>query len=136
MRFSLTANPIQARQTKQKFAKPDEQLSYELGKAVQELPPLYTRLLAGSISLIVVSAIGWAHFSQIDEVAVAKGELIASTQVRPITSLGSGTILKVKVKEGERVVKGQVLVERDPDLQSVDVVRLSKTAKLIKEDLQ
>ena len=136
MRFSLTANPIQARQTKQKFAKPDEQLSYELGKAVQELPPLYTRLLAGSISLIVVSAIGWAHFSQIDEVAVAKGELIASTQVRPITSLGSGTILKVKVKEGERVVKGQVLVERDPDLQRVDVVRLSKTAKLIKEDLQ
>ncbi|MDJ0800035.1 MAG: HlyD family efflux transporter periplasmic adaptor subunit [Calothrix sp. MO_167.B12] len=136
MRFSLTANPTQARQTKQQFAKPDEQLSYELGKAVQELPPLYTRLLAGTISLIVFGAISWAHFSQVDEVATARGELIASTQVRPITSLGSGTIVKVKVKEGDRVVKGQVLVERDPDLQQVDVIRLDNSAKLIKEDLQ
>ena len=136
MRFSLTANATQARQTKNKFAKPDEQLSYELGKAVQELPPLYTRLLAGTISLIVISTISWAHFSQIDEVATGQGELIASTQVRPITSLGSGSIVKVEVKEGDRVVKGQVLIERNPDLQQVDVVRLTKSAQLIKADLR
>jgi HlyD family secretion protein len=136
MRYSLAANPAQARQTKQRFAKPDEQLSYELGKAVQELPPLYTRFLAGTISVIVFGAIGWAHFSQVDEVARASGELIASTQVRPVTSLGNGSIIAVKVKEGDRVNKGQVLIERDPDLQQADVARLAKSTNLIQQDLR
>ncbi|MFQ4144639.1 HlyD family efflux transporter periplasmic adaptor subunit [Chlorogloeopsis sp. ULAP02] len=136
MRYSLAANPAQARQTKQQFAKPEEQLSYELGKAVQELPPLYTRFLAGTISVIVFGAIGWAHFSQIDEVARASGDLIASTQVRPVTSLGNGSIVTVKVKEGDRVNKGQILIERDPDLQEADVARLAKSTNLIQQDLR
>lgn len=136
MKSPLTASASQARQTKQRFAKPDEQLSYELGKAVQELPPLFTRLLAGTISLVVFGAIAWAHFSEIDEVAAAPGELIASSQVRPVTSLGSGVIVAVKVKEGDRVTKNQVLVQRDPILQQADVIRLTKAAQLIQEDLQ
>ena len=135
MKSFLAANPTQARQTKQRFAKPDEKLSYELGKAVQELPPLYTRLLAGTISAVVLGTIAWAHFSLIDEVATAPGELIASRQVRPVTSLGGGTIVAIKVKEGDHVAKDQVLVERDPELQKVDVSRLSKSVELIKEDL-
>lgn len=136
MKYSLFANPVQARQTKENFAKPEEKLSYELGKAVQELPPLYTRLLAGTISVIVFGTISWAHFSEIDEVATAPGELIASTQVRPVTSLGNGSIVAVKVKEGDRVTKDQILIQRDPNLQQTDVNRLAKSSKLIEEDLQ
>ena len=135
MKYSLAANAVQARQTKERFAKPEEQLSYELGKAVQELPPLYARLLAGTISVIIFGTISWAHFSEIDEVATAPGELIASTQVRPVTSLGNGYILAVKVKEGDRVTKDQILIERDPNLQQTDVNRLAKASKLIEDDL-
>ncbi len=136
MKFSLAANAVQARQTKERFAKPEEQLSYELGKAVQELPPLYTRLLAGTISFVIFGAISWAHFSEIDEVATATGELIASTQVRPVTALGNGSILAVKVKEGDRVTKDQILIQRDPNIQQTDVNRLAKSSKLIEDDLQ
>ncbi|MGH8001960.1 MAG: HlyD family efflux transporter periplasmic adaptor subunit [Brasilonema sp.] len=136
MRYSLAANTATARKTKQRFAKPDEHLSYELGKAVQELPPLYTRLLAGTVSAVVLGTIAWANFSLIDEVATASGELIASTQVRPVTSIGNGTIVKVNVKEGDRVIKGQTLIQRDPDLRRVDVIRLATSAKLIQEDLR
>jgi multidrug efflux pump subunit AcrA (membrane-fusion protein) len=136
MKSSLFANAIQSRQTKENFAKPEEKLSYELGKAVQELPPIYTRLLAGTISLIVFGAISWAHFSKVDEVATAPGELIAASKVRPVTSLGNGSIVAVKVKEGDRVTKNQVLIERDPNLKQTDVNRLAKTSKLIEEDLQ
>ncbi|WP_066384522.1 MULTISPECIES: HlyD family efflux transporter periplasmic adaptor subunit [unclassified Anabaena] len=136
MKYSLSANAAQARQTKQQFARPEDQLSYELGKAVKELPALYTRLLAGTISLVVFGAIAWAHFSEIDEVAVAQGELIASTQVRPVTSLGNGSIVAIKVQEGDRVTKDQVLIQRDSDLKQTDVTRLAKANKLIQEDLQ
>ena len=136
MRFFLTANPTQLRQIKQTFSKPEEELSYELGKAVQELPPIYTRLLSGTVSLIVFATISWAYCSQIDEVAVAKGELIASSRVRPIISLGNGTISQIKIKEGDHVITGQVLIERDFSSQDIDIIRLSKTSKLIQEDLQ
>jgi HlyD family secretion protein len=136
MRSPLAANAAQARQTKQVFARPEEQLSFELGKAVQELPPLYTRLLAGTISAIVFGTIAWANFSKVDEVATAPGELIASTQVRPVTSIGNGSIMAVRVKEGQRVVKDQVLVERDPEFQKLDVTRLAQSAKLIQQDLR
>ena len=136
MKTSLASSPAQARQTKQQFARSEDYLSYELGKAVQELPPLYTRLLSGSISLLVFGAITWAHFSKVDEVAVAPGELIASSQVRPVRSLGEGTIKAIKVKEGDRVQKGDVLVERDSDLPQAQVDRLAKSARLIQEDLR
>ncbi|MBD6614495.1 HlyD family efflux transporter periplasmic adaptor subunit [Komarekiella sp. 'clone 1'] len=136
MRSPIATNAAQARQTKERFAKPEEQLTFELGKAVQELPPLYTRLLAGTISVIVFGAIAWAHFSKVDEVATAPGELIASTQVRPVTSLGGGSIVAVRVQEGDRVTKGQILVQKDPDLQKTDVTRLAQSTKLIQDDLQ
>lgn len=133
---TLASSPAQARQTKQQFAKSEDYLSYELGKAVQELPPLYTRLLAGSISLLVFGTIAWAYFSKVDEVAVAPGDLIASTQVRPVRSLGDGTIRDIKVKEGDRVQKGDVLIERNSDLPQAEVDRLAKSARLIQEDLK
>jgi HlyD family secretion protein len=136
MKYSLTANATQARQTKQRFTRPDEKLSYELGKAVQELPAPYTRFLAGAISFVVFGAIAWAQFSQVDEVATASGELIASTQVRPVTALGGGTIVAVNVKEGDHVVKGQVLIQRDPDLKQVDVTRLAQSVNLIQQDMR
>ncbi|MGB3652560.1 MAG: HlyD family efflux transporter periplasmic adaptor subunit [Rivularia sp. (in: cyanobacteria)] len=136
MKYSLAANASQARRTKQEFAKPDEQLSYELGKAVQDLPPLYTRLLAGTITAIVFGSITWAHFSKIDEVATAPGKIVAATQIRPVTSLGNGSIVAVNVKEGDTVNKGEVLIQRDPDLQQADVARLAKSANLIREDLR
>ena len=135
MQSPIVSSPAQARQTRERFVNPEDQLSYELGKAVQELPPLYTRLLAGSISLLVFGAIAWAHFSTVDEVAVAQGELIASVQVRPVRSLGGGDIRVVKVKEGDRVQKGDVIIERATDLPQAEVDRLAKSAQLIREDL-
>ncbi len=132
------ASPAQARQTRQRLASPDDSLSYELGKAVQELPPLYTRLLAGSIALLAFGTIAWAHFSKVDEVAVAQGELIPSTQVRPVRSLGSGNIQQVFVKEGTVVRKGDPLVEVEPQRTKVidaEIARLEKSSRLIDEDL-
>jgi len=123
------------RQTQEQFNYPADHLSYQLGKAVQELPPLYSRLLAGGISLIVFSAIAWAGFSKVDEVAVASGKLVPVAQVRPVRSLKGGIIQAVKVKEGDHVQKGQVLVEGDATLPQTEVQRLENVARLIRKDI-
>lgn len=123
----------QARQVKQRLANPQESLSYELGKAVQELPPLYTRILAGGISAIVLGAIAWAHFSKIDEVAVANGKLIPSTEVRPIRATSVGSVNQIKVKAGDVVKKDQVLVEFDPGAGKTNVESLRKESEEIQQ---
>lgn len=135
MKSPFSASPPQARQTREQFAHPEEYLSFELGKAVRELPPFYSRLLAGTISLFVFGAIAWAHYSKIDEVAVARGKLLASVQVRPVRSLKEGVIREVKVEEGDKVETGTVLIERDPSLPQADIDRLANSIELIEQDL-
>ncbi|HEY9654894.1 MAG TPA: HlyD family type I secretion periplasmic adaptor subunit [Crinalium sp.] len=135
MKVSISSTPAQSRQIKQQLANPKESLSYELGKAVQELPPLYTRLLAGGISALVFGTIAWAHFSKIDEVAIAQGQLIPSTEVRPIRAGSVGSIQQINVKEGDQIRKGQVIVVMDSALPQAEVARLTQASKLIREDI-
>lgn len=135
MQSSQNTSPAQTRQTRQQFVTPEDYLSYELGKAVRELPPLYTRLLAGSLSLLVFGAIGWANFSKVDEVATAQGELVPSAQVRPVRALEGGVISEIRVKEGDRINKGDVLLVQDPALNQAEVDRLQKIAEAVRQDI-
>ena len=135
MRVSLSSTPAQSQQVKQQLANPEDSLSFELGKAVQELPPLYTRILAGTVSVIVFGTIGWAHFSQIDEVAIAQGKTVPSTEVRPIRALGVGSVSQTRVKAGSVVKKGDVLVEIDPGASETNVASLEKDSQKIQEDV-
>ncbi len=135
MRVSLSSTPAQSQQVKQQLANPEDSLSFELGKAVQELPPLYTRILAGTVSAIVFGTIGWAHFSQIDEVAITQGKTVPSTEVRPIRALGVGSVSQTRVKAGSIVKKGDVLVEIDPGANATNVTSLEKDAQKIQEDV-
>lgn len=125
----------QVRQTRQQFVNPEDYLSYELGKAVRELPPLYTRVLAGTLTTIVVGTIGWAYLSKIDEVAVAQGEIIPTSQIRPVRALEGGVISEIKVKEGDRVKQGDVLIEQDPALSKTEVDRIQQNVALVRQDV-
>ncbi len=125
----------QVRQTRQQFVNPEDYLSYELGKAVRELPPLYTRVLAGTLTAIVVGSIGWAYLSKIDEVAVAQGEIIPTSQIRPVRALEGGVISRVNVKEGDRVKQGDVLIEQDPALSKTEVDRIQQNVALVQQDV-
>lgn len=131
----LPTAPAHARQTRQQFVNPEDYLSYELGKAVRELPPLYTRFLAGTISALVVGSLTWAYFSKVDEVAVTQGELIPSSQVRPVRALEGGVISEIRVEEGDIVQQGDILIVQDPKLSQSEVDRLAKNAELIRQDL-
>lgn len=132
---SSRTNPAHARQTRQQFVNPEDYLSYELGKAVRELPPLYTRLLTGSLSALVFGAIAWAHFSIVDEVAVTQGELVPSQQIRPVRALDGGVIREIHVQEGDLVKKGQILIEQDESVTEAAVERLRESINLVRQDI-
>lgn len=126
---------VQLRRTKQEIANSEENLTFELSKAVQELPPIYTRMLASGISCLLFGVLVWAYFCKVDEVAVGSGQLIPAVEVRPVRSVIAGNVRSVKVKEGDRVQQGDVLVELDRAVSQAEVDRLDKSAELIRQDI-
>lgn len=61
----------------------------------------------------VAGFIGWASFAEIDQVSRATGQVIPSGRVQIVQSTDGGVIETINVREGDRVVEGQVLVTLD-----------------------
>ena len=92
---------------------------------IQETPPNpLTRWLAWSLSVLVLIAIVWACFGQVNIVASAEGKIIPSSRVKQIQPLEKGVVKAILVNEGDYVTQGQALVELDTTLTSADKNRL------------
>jgi len=75
--------------------------------------PYAVRTTLLMISLVVISLIIWAGFTQVDEIAVTDGEVIPSKHVQAIQHLEGGIIAEIKVVEGELVENGQTILILD-----------------------
>jgi len=64
-------------------------------------------------AIFFVSAIIWANFASLDEVARAEGRVIPSSQLQVIQNLEGGILAEVLVHEGQRVSKGETLLLMD-----------------------
>ncbi|MCH7486243.1 MAG: HlyD family type I secretion periplasmic adaptor subunit [Proteobacteria bacterium] len=68
------------------------------------------RPVAWPVMILLASAIIWANFSELDEVALASGEVVPKGKVKLIQHLEGGIIQKIHVADGDTVKKGQPLV--------------------------
>ena len=66
---------------------------------------------AGLIMLLIAGLLTWAGFAELDEVAVAEGEVVPGDQVKVIQHLEGGVIEQILVSEGQRVAAGDPLVQ-------------------------
>ncbi|TVR95569.1 MAG: HlyD family type I secretion periplasmic adaptor subunit [Rhodospirillales bacterium] len=78
--------------------------------------------------------LAWAGFGELDQVAVAPGEVIPQTRVKVVQHLEGGIIEAIHVREGELVSEGQPLVQLD--LGAVGLNREELTARLDGEMLR
>jgi HlyD family secretion protein len=113
-----------------------DDLDYELGKAVQELPPKYLRLLGVSIGALTIGAIAWAAISRTDEVAIAEGLIVPDTAVQPVQSLNNGIIQSVDVREGQHVSQGDTLLTLKSDDVQAEVADLDRQIAAIRGQIQ
>ncbi len=66
------------------------------------------------IAAVLVVALVWAHFAEVEEITEGEGKVIPISGEQIIQSLEGGILSELDVKEGQVVEKGQLLLKIDP----------------------
>jgi len=91
--------------------------------------------LVWSLTVALAALLAWAHQSAIDESTRASGTVIASSRVQVIQAVDGGVLGQLRVREGDRVRKGEVLAIFDEtrtraSLRETEAKRTSQRATL------
>lgn len=79
--------------------------------ARMDRPPTMGFLLIMGVFLFLVIGVLWADWAVLDEVTRGQGRVIPSSQVQVVQNLEGGIVREIRVREGEIVKKGQVLLQ-------------------------
>ena len=91
----------------------DYEFMHSLSSAVLQSAPKKLRVIMFFWVVAIFLLITWAYFAQIDEIARGDGEIIPSGENQMIQNLEGGIVEEILVREGEEVVKGQILIKID-----------------------
>lgn len=83
--------------------------SKSLGVDLDRGPRRIVLAMVASIAGFLLIAVVWMAFASLDVAVHAMGAVIPSSRVQNIQSLEGGIIKQIKVREGQRVKRGQVL---------------------------
>ena len=83
----------------------------ELEKLIEKYRPKHEFYLSLLVILTLVFAFSWMFFSELEEVAVASGEVIPQGQVKLIQHLEGGIVSEILAKEGQKVSEGDRLIQ-------------------------
>ncbi len=65
------------------------------------------------MTTLLVTAVLWAHWSSLEIITVGTGKIVPTSREQVIQSLEPGIVAEIKVREGDVVEKGQVLLRID-----------------------
>lgn len=83
------------------------------------------RFTAALIVLFLTSALVWSYVGKVDIIATAPGKVIAHARTKVVQPYDTGVVRAIHVVDGDRVERGQVLIELDPTISSADKTRYS-----------
>ncbi|MEH2438569.1 MAG: HlyD family efflux transporter periplasmic adaptor subunit [Nostoc sp.] len=89
---------------------------YGTEELLDALPRLWTRSLLYVLFGFIAIALPWSMLSKVDETGNARGRIEPKGATQKLDTPASGSITFVRVKEGETVKAGQVLLELDSDV--------------------
>ena len=97
--------------------KRDRRLQYEFLPAAEEIIETpaapFGSVVIWLTTILLVLALTWAYLGQIDIVAVGNGRVSTEGSVKVVQSASYGVVKRITAQEGQRVHKGDVLVELD-----------------------
>src|SRR6185369_3555572 len=95
-------------------------------QAEKEGTRLFGHILLFAVATVIIVALVWAHFAVLDQVTRGEAKVVPSSSTQLIQSAEGGIIKDLKVREGDIVEPGQMLVEMDNTTVSTDVNELQQ----------
>ncbi len=71
------------------------------------------RAISATIILFAIIAVTWATFGYVDIVATAPGKVVPTGRTKTIQALEPGIVTAIRVRDGDVVAAGQMLIELD-----------------------
>ncbi|MEB3327764.1 MAG: HlyD family type I secretion periplasmic adaptor subunit [Candidatus Sericytochromatia bacterium] len=99
-----------------------------LEEAALQQPSLAARGVVVALALLGATAIGWSSVSRIDIRARGVGQVVTASQTQVVQNLEGGIVTEIKVKGGDRVRRGQVLLKLSPKAAEADLKELEVTS--------
>ncbi len=115
----------------------DETAFLTAALALQATPvhPAPRRALWLIMALFTFAAF-WSIVGQVDIVAVAPGRIVVSDGTKVVQPLEGGVVKAIRVKDGDRVQAGQVLIELDPTTANADSLAVQGQAAAARAEAQ
>ena len=85
----------------------------EVEGTLLEDSPRLARLTVWTVACLLLVALLWAHFAQLEEVTRGEGKAIPAGKVQAIQNLEGGIVSEIFIREGQLVDKGDVLLRLD-----------------------
>ena len=102
-----------------------EAVAPEVADVLTAMPWWAARGLLYLVTGFVVVTLCWAGFSQVDVVVEARGRLVPEGEVQTVEAPQAGAVRAVLVREGDRVLRGKVLVHLDSLAPGTDPEKLA-----------
>lgn len=93
-----------------------EDWSSQTKEMIDTLPQVWTRGLLYFLVFFMTVLLPWAMLSKVDETGAARGRIEPADRTMTLDAPVAGTVAVVKVKEGETVNSGQVLLKFEPEV--------------------
>ena len=96
--------------------------------------PKWSRLTMACIMGVTAFALIWSRFAKIEQVIPAQGTIQPTGKVQEIQVPTNGVVEEVRVEEGQRVEKGDVLLVLDSTTSQAQVDSLAKVRDTLKQE--
>ena len=98
---------------KTKYSKTDLEYMNSLSSALLATNTSRLNILLYVICIVIIAAITWSYFAELDERTRGIGRSIPSRQIQVVQNLEGGIVKEIHVFEGQAVTKGQTLLTID-----------------------
>ena len=89
-----------------------------------QAPPLGARITLYALLALVLTALLWATFAQIDKLVIGRGRLVTPLPNIVVQPLEQAILKTIQVRVGQTVRKGAVLATLDPTFAEADASQL------------
>ncbi|MEB0140018.1 MULTISPECIES: HlyD family type I secretion periplasmic adaptor subunit [unclassified Undibacterium] len=112
-RFSL-GQPARRAEQRPGLRAGDAAFIDDIQDAMMAQSPTSSSLVLYLVALVMLSGLVWAYFARVEEVTRGNAKIISKSREQVVQSVDGGILVDLKVREGQVVEKGEILLKIDP----------------------